>query len=85
MSAVMTRKANLLGRHPVAAYYVVALTFSWGVELPLVAVQQGWIDVPVPFSIHYLASLGPAVAALVLTALIGGRSGLAELWGRIVK
>jgi membrane protease YdiL (CAAX protease family) len=85
MSAVMTRKANLLGRHPVAAYYVVALTFSWEVELPLVAVQQGWIDVPVPFSIHYLASLGPAVAALVLTALIGGRSGLAELWGRIVK
>lgn len=40
---------------------------------------------PIPFSIHYLASLGPAVAVLILTALIGGRSDLAELWGRSTK
>ncbi len=85
MSTTMTRKTDILERHPVAAYYALALTFSWAVELPLVAVRQGWIDLPIPFSIHYLASLGPALAALMLTALTGGRSGLAELWGRITK
>ena len=80
-----THRATVLGRHPMAAYYALTLLFSWAVELPLVAVQQGWIDTPIPFSIHYLASFGPAVAALIVTALTGGRSGLAELWGRIVK
>lgn len=85
MSSTMAQKASILGRRPVAAYYILALVFSWAVELPLVAVRQGWIGVPIPFSLHYVASFGPALAALVVTAWIGGGSGLAELWGRIVK
>ncbi len=85
MSRPVTHQAKLLARHPVVAYYVLTLIISWAVELPLVAVQQGWIDVPIPFSIHYLASFGPAVAALIMTALVAGRDGLAELWGRITK
>jgi membrane protease YdiL (CAAX protease family) len=85
VSTAVTHKAEALGRHPVVAYYALTLIFSWAVELPLVAVQQGWIDVPIPFSIHYLASFGPALAALIVTALTTGRGGLAELWARIIK
>jgi membrane protease YdiL (CAAX protease family) len=78
-------RPSVLGLHPVVAYYILTLVLSWAVELPLVAVRQGWIDAPIPFSIHYLASFGPAVAALIVTTLVGGRAGLAELWSRIVK
>jgi membrane protease YdiL (CAAX protease family) len=85
MLSLTPRKVSIFRRHPVAAYYILALVFSWAVELPLVAVRRGWIDAQLPFSFHYLASLGPALAALILTALTGGRGGLAELWGRITK
>jgi membrane protease YdiL (CAAX protease family) len=48
-------------------------------------VRQGWVDWNVPFSIHYLASFGPMLAALIVTALTSGRDGLRELWGRMIK
>jgi membrane protease YdiL (CAAX protease family) len=85
VTITIAQKARIFERHPVAAYYALALIFSWAVELPLVAVRQGWAGVQLPFSLHYLASLGPAFAALILTALTGGRRSLVELWGRITK
>jgi hypothetical protein len=53
--------------------------------IPLVAVRQGWTDAAIPYAIHYLTSFGPALAALVVTTLTAGRSGLGELWGRITR
>jgi len=53
--------------------------------LLLVAVKQGWIAPKIPFSIHYLAALGPAVASVLVTAATSGLSGLQELWGRITS
>lgn len=76
---------SLLARHPVAAYYLLALLFSWLVELPLVAVRQGWLALPLPFGLHYLAAFGPMLACLVMTSATGGRAGLRELWGRITR
>src|SRR5512141_3185197 len=77
--------AAWLRQHPVAAYYLLALAFSWAVELPLGAIQQGWIDWPIPFSVHYLAAFGPMLAALIVTAVTTGAAGLRELWGRIFR
>lgn len=85
MSIAVAQRQNVVRRHPVATYYALAVVFSWAVELPLVAVRQGWTALGIPFSIHYLASLGPALAAIIVTASNGGRAGLAELWGRITK
>jgi uncharacterized protein len=44
------------------------------VELPLVAVAQGWISYPVPFALHYLAAFGPMLAAVIVAGLLEGRS-----------
>ncbi len=74
-----------LRRNAVALYFCLAIAFSWAIYLPLVAVRQGWTAAPLPFSIHYLASFGPALAAMLVTALVSGRDGLRELWGRIVR
>jgi membrane protease YdiL (CAAX protease family) len=71
--------------HSVASYYFLALALSWLVELPLVAVRQGWINLPIPFAVHYLAAFGPLLAAVIVTALTGGRDGLKELWGRVTR
>ncbi len=47
--------------------------------LLLGAEKQGWIDVQVPYAIHYLAAFGPMLAALVVTAATSGKAGLKEV------
>lgn len=86
MDSDLTKKrAGFIARHPVLVYYLLALAFSWSILLLLGAVKQGWIDLQVPFAIHYLAAFGPMVAALAVTAATGGWQGLRELWGRMVQ
>ncbi|MGY1774776.1 lysostaphin resistance A-like protein [Geodermatophilus sp. SYSU D00804] len=71
-------------RRPVTAHVVSAVGLSWAVWLPLLAQTQGWIGGgPWPV-LHLLGSLGPAVAAVVVTAAVTGRTGLAALGRRLV-
>jgi membrane protease YdiL (CAAX protease family) len=79
------KDANFFRKYPVAAYYILAIIFSWMIELPLVAIRQGWVEWQMPFSVHYLAAFGPMLAALTVTATTSGRAGLAELWSRITR
>jgi CAAX protease family protein len=68
----------------VVAYVVLAYLLSWTVWIPLaaqhvtVSTGQGWPT-------HLLGLMGPAVAALLVTAVTGGRTGLADLWARITR
>jgi membrane protease YdiL (CAAX protease family) len=55
------------------------------VEIPLALLKQGIISVQIPMWLHYFASLGPLTAALVMTFLTEGRSGLRNLFARIFK
>ena len=47
-----TKNTNIIIRHPLAAYYLITLAISWTIFFLLGAVKQGWIDLPIPFSIH---------------------------------
>ena len=77
--------AGFLKRHPLASYFILTMIFSWLIELPLVAVVQGWTDLPIPFAIHYLAAFGPMLAAIVVTWAAGSSAGLRELFSRVFK
>ena len=76
---------HFIKRHALLFYFVLAIVLSWSIYIPLVAVRQGWTDAPIPYSIHYLASFGPMLAAIILTAITDAQDGLRELWSRIVK
>jgi len=76
---------TLLKRNPLVSYFALAILLSWAIYIPLVFVRQGWTDAQIPYSIHYLASFGPALAAIIVTALTTGKDGLRELWSRIIK
>ncbi len=80
-----SRAANALQRHPVVTYYLLTLAFSWLIEFPLIAQVQGWFGWQVPMALHYLASFGPMLAALIVTWAVQGTAGLAELWSRITR
>jgi membrane protease YdiL (CAAX protease family) len=85
MSNSSMQDRNWIKRHPVAAYYGVTIVFTWAIQLPLVAVKQGWIDVPIPLWLHYLASFGPTASALVVTAWTTGKRGLTQLWSDVTR
>lgn len=70
--------------HPLLAYVVLAYVVSWAYWIPLALGTQtaepgvGW-----PSQMPGLA--GPAISAVIVTALIGGKAGLADLWHRMTK
>jgi membrane protease YdiL (CAAX protease family) len=70
-------------KHPVAAFYVLAFAFTWGVFL-LVLGPDGFLargsDIAGPAA---LGIAGPAVAGLLMTGLVDGRVGLHELAARL--
>lgn len=78
-------ETNRMKRNPLALYFTLALLISWLIESPLIAMRQGWVEWNIPYSIHYLASFGPMLSALIVTAATSGSAGLRELWGRIIR
>jgi len=77
--------SSWLKQNPLPAYFIITFAFSWTIYFSLVAVQHGWTDARIPYSIHYIASFGPTFAALTVTAVTAGKEGLKELWSRITK
>ncbi|HEU5099255.1 MAG TPA: type II CAAX endopeptidase family protein [Roseiflexaceae bacterium] len=83
--AAGTDRPAWIARHPLVAYFGLAYVISWAFEIPLAAAKQGWIQFPVPFAIHYLASFGPMLAALITAGMLEGRSGLRALFSGLLK
>ena len=81
--------ADLIDRHPLAAYFALAFAGAWLAVLPLVLARTGLVPLPLtlpalPFMI--LGALaGPGLAALLVTAATGGRAGVAALLRRCVQ
>lgn len=80
-----SNSSSWLRRHSLLAYFVLAYAITWAFELPLAAASQGWIESDVPFGIHYLGGFGPMLAALIVTAIIQGRSGIRDLFSGLLK
>jgi membrane protease YdiL (CAAX protease family) len=70
--------------HPLSAYLVITYLVSWAYWIPLaLGTQTSEPGVWWPSQMPGLT--GPAVSATIVTALISGKAGLAELWQRLVK
>ncbi len=68
-------------KRPAVSFYVLAITLSWGYWLTLLALGQ---HVVTGGSVtHFPGLLGPMLAAMIVTAAIGGSTALRELLGRM--
>ena len=76
-------RQSIISRYPVAAFFLIAYAFSWTIGSLLIADRHGLLSVPQ--ALHYISAFGPTLAALIVTAFIGGRAGLAELGQRVVR
>lgn len=72
----MNTLTSSIKRHPLVAYFVLAYALAW-VLIPLVA------SVSVAFGL--LALFGPTIAAITVTGVVEGRSGVRQLLGRVVQ
>lgn len=78
-------RSSIFMRHPTMCYFVLAYALSWSITIPLAAAAQNLFNLNITFDLHYLAQVGPAVAAITMTALTEGRTGLRDLAGRALK
>jgi membrane protease YdiL (CAAX protease family) len=73
-------------KHPLLAYYILAFAISWGAILVIVG-PSGFLTTTgtsAIFPVVGIASLlGPSIAGLVMTGLVGGRAGFADLLTRL--
>ena len=72
-----------LRRHPITCYLAITFAVTWGAWLPLAVTGRG---VTIGFTPLYLLGLiGPAIGAVVTTAIVAGRPGLRALVARMVR
>jgi len=70
-------------KHPVASCYILTIILSWTYWFTLIA--QGKQVTPGSSVSHLPGLMGPALAALLMTAYLDGRTGLNDLFARIVR
>ena len=83
---------QLIIRHPLVAYFVLAFGGSWGLQLPMLLSRDGFGLLPysvpmLPFMLLFLLSTyaGPTLAALLVTATEGGGAGVQAHLRRYVQ
>jgi hypothetical protein len=74
---------GVVARHPVLWFTVLAYALAWVCWLPLLADRQDWVRWSVSPYLHLAGVLGPAVAAVSVTAAVSGREGLRHLLRRM--
>jgi hypothetical protein len=68
---------------PLAAYFVITFAFTWAILGLAVLAAQGIITLPLSAAVLItIATLGPAVAAILVVGAEDGRSGCAPCWLR---
>jgi membrane protease YdiL (CAAX protease family) len=80
-----SQPSNWIKKHPLTAYFSLAFLITWILISPLVLSALNLLPFKVSEHWHSLGALGPIGAALIVTAMIGGKAGLSEFWGRLTK
>ena len=75
----MTKKSALV------IFFVLAYLFTWANWLPQALTSRGLASIQLPGFLTILSGFGPALAAIIATAMVSGKQGLRELFGRLVK
>ena len=71
---------RLIRRHPLISYFVIAYAFTWTYDLLFLVL----FPIPDVAGRSTPRDFGPAVAALVVTAVIAGKSGLRQFFQRFL-
>jgi uncharacterized protein len=76
---------QLIRRHPLVTFFLLAFAITWVVWVPRAAASQGLWASDWPSVVGQAWTWAPAIAALLAAALTGGRDALRELGARLVR
>ena len=79
------RDAHVSRRNELIAFFALTFVLSWAIEIPLALSAQGMLRASPPMALHYLASFGPLLAALIVTLAARGPGGLRTLLARVFR
>lgn len=71
-------------RHPLISIYIIMFTIAWSVMIPQALYSRGITSAPVPEILEIFTGWSPGIAALVVSAVVAGRPGVRELFGRFL-
>jgi membrane protease YdiL (CAAX protease family) len=84
-TSVSGKLRQIIREHPLFFFFVLAYAISWLIWLPPLASAQGFLDRPVSPYLHLVGELGPLFAALIVTGITTGRTGILELAKRMFR
>lgn len=72
-------------RHPLFLFFFLAFALSWPIMIIDVLGSQGVFNFRVPVPVLLLMGYGPTIAALIVTGLLEGKSGIRLLLWRLLR
>lgn len=75
---------NFIKRNPLLSIYIIMFTIAWSVMIPQALFSQGIISVQLPEILEIFTGWSPAFAALIVSGILAGRSGIREVFGRFL-
>ena len=75
----------MIKKFPLVIFFVLAYLFTWANWLPQALTSRGLASIQLPGFLTILSGFGPALAAIIVTAMVSGMQGLRELFERLVK
>jgi uncharacterized protein len=83
-TAVPARTQSLVRRHPLISFFVLTYAAAWLLWAPLVIFGDR-LPGPLAFVLLMLGSFMPSAVAVLLVAMLRGRSGVRTLLGRLLR
>ena len=71
-------------RHQLVSMYALLLGMAWSVMIPQALYSQGFLSAPLPVFLEILSGWAPAIASVLVTALVAGREGVRQLFKRFL-
>jgi len=74
----------VIKRYPLLSMYVILFAIAWSVMIPQALYSQGRLSSPLPAFLEILTGWAPAIAAILVSAVIAGRIGVRDLFRRFL-
>ena len=76
--------SGFIKRNPLLSIYINMFGIAWSVMIPQALYSQGIMSAPLPEILEIFTGWSPGIAALIVSAIVAGRSGVSEVFGRFL-
>jgi len=87
LSIPATRRNGLkryIKRNPLLSMYLIMFVVAWSIMIPQALYSQGMLSQPLPEILEIMTGWAPAIAAILVSAVLAGRAGISELMRRFL-